>query len=122
MPSIEELNRIMETMLSETLLADTEKNGDLIREFLESHGFEFTLDNTRKAIQVLACNSSLPSKLEFRKPNPPAPQPPPAPPEPITPVEVLSPGQLSIHASEWELKQASPAQLKDYLKRARSKK
>jgi hypothetical protein len=43
----------------------------------------------------------------------------PPPVVPVEPVEVLEPGQLLINASEWELRNASPIQLLDFLKRAR---
>jgi hypothetical protein len=53
---------------------------------------------------------------------PAAPPKPVAPPEPIEEPELLSPGQISIHASEWELRQpeVTPAQVRDYLKRLRA--
>jgi hypothetical protein len=49
--------------------------------------------------------------------------PPPAPPKPAlppTPVEVLKPGEISIHAGERELRQLTPSQLRDHLKRLRA--
>jgi hypothetical protein len=105
-------------MAENPTFADTERNGELIAQFLVEHHCEFTLENCRKAVQILSYPFD---KLDRQKTPVPPPAPPPVIEEPAEPVEVLEPGQLSIHASEWELWQQSvtPAQLKDYLRRVR---
>jgi hypothetical protein len=50
----------------------------------------------------------------------PAPPKPAVPPTPIEPAEVLLKGEISIKAGRWELEQASPAQIRSYLKRLRA--
>ena|SRR5438046_2578585 len=76
----------------------------------------FSLQTARVAVMALSYPVD---KLE-RVP-PPAPPPPPSPVVEPEPVEVLEHGQISIHASEWELRQpgVTPGQIKDYLRRLR---
>jgi hypothetical protein len=93
-------------------VADSDFNGQRIGEFLKQHTARLCVENFLTAVTHL----SLRGQLELK--------PPPAPPVvemPAEPVEVLEPSQLSIHASEYELRQPSvtSAQLKDYLRRVR---
>lgn len=98
--------------------ASSNRNIEAIFDFLWENDVVggWSLENVRKAVQILSYPAD---KLERVQPRP-APPPPPVAPEP-EPEEILEPGQLSIHASEAELRKASPAQLKDFLKRARTK-
>jgi hypothetical protein len=57
----------------------------------------------------------------FIRQKPPAPVTHP-PVVPAEPEEILEEGQLSLKASEWELRNASPAQLRDFLIRAKAAK
>lgn len=96
--------------------AGSEKNLIAIFSFLQDEDAVggFTLENVRVAVAAL----SYPEEKLERVPLPSPPPPPP--PAPTEPEEVLRPGQLSIHATRQELEKASPAQIRDYLKRLRA--
>jgi hypothetical protein len=74
----------------------------------------FSLPKVRVAVAALSYPQD---RLERILP-PPAQPPPPTP--PVNHEEVLESGQLSIHATKQELEKASPAQIRDYLKRLRT--
>jgi hypothetical protein len=106
-------------MAENPTFADTERNGELIAQFLVEHHCEFTLENCRKAVQILSYRFD---KLERQKP-PARPAPPqPVVVEPTAPAEILEAGQILLNPppSEWQLRRASKEAVKDYLKRARA--
>jgi hypothetical protein len=114
-PTDEELAQIAATVLAENpWVADSDKNGELLADWIEKNAeSRFTVENYRVAIQVLK------NQLDRRPPAPPAP-----PQVPETPTEVLEklPNgemQLSLSTPEWKLRQASKAQLRDFLRRAK---
>ena len=73
----------------------------------------WTQHNVEVAVEVL--HPELEYDPSYVPPQPPPP--PPAPPKP--PVEVLEPGQISIHANKRDLNKATSAQILDYLRRIR---
>jgi hypothetical protein len=74
----------------------------------------WTQHNVEIAVQVL-----LPELESDRDYVPPQPLQPTRPVVEQPPAEKLEPGQLSIKATQQDLKKATPAQIKDYLKRLR---
>jgi hypothetical protein len=73
---------------------------------------EFNLETVRKVVQILSYPQD-----QFARIRPPAPVAP-APVMPAEPEEILQEGQLSLKADQWQLRNATPARLKDFLKRA----
>jgi hypothetical protein len=74
----------------------------------------FNEHNVGVAVRVL----DYAGQLERAQPAaPPKPAVPPAPPEPE---EHLEPGEISIRAEEFELRQSTPAQIRSYLRRLRA--
>ena len=100
---------IVVVMRENPTLANTEKNGNLIAEWLKSMKCEFTLKNIRLAVQALSYPDD---KFERVKS---APEPAPA----KSKKEFTPPGQLPLKCSKAQLARASEAQIKDWLKRAR---
>jgi hypothetical protein len=115
--SRQEAEAVVGQIWAEHLVADTPRNGDLVEQFMAENHCDYTVENVRVAVRVLGYPFD---KLDRQKPPVPTPPPQPVVVEPTEPAEILEPGQLSIHASEWELRHATPVQLKDYLRRARA--
>ena len=94
------------------------KNIDAVWSWLWRHEAVggFTENNVEAAVRVLDYAGQL------EHPQPAAPPKPVVPPEPIEEPELLLPGQISVHAGEFELRRpnVSPAQVRDYLKRLRA--
>ncbi len=88
-------------------LEESPANCSLVDVWLSERGFLWSQDNVDKA--VLSLKNVLTWKAKTVEPPPPDPEP----------TEVLKPGQLSLNASQEELRRASPEQLKDYLARTR---
>jgi hypothetical protein len=96
------------------MIADVPKNRELIIDWINE-----IADGVFSPANLDAAGHILRYKLLVYPPPAPAVV---APQEPIEEPETLSPGQISIHASEWELRQpeVTPAQVRDYLKRLRA--
>lgn len=118
-PSDAEIQQIVLAIFAENpTLAPTTRNLVLIGDWLEEHGAELNLENVRKAVLIIGYASGQPHRNPFDRQLPPAPTAP-APVVPAEPVENLQPGQLSLKADQWQLRNATPAQLRDFLKRSR---
>jgi hypothetical protein len=117
-PSEEELREMLRVIFQHhKTLAPTEKNLNLIGNWLEENQAEISVENISKAILVLAYNSGTGADPFDRQDPAPATPPPVAQAEPE---ENLLPGQLPLSADTWTLQDASPAQLRDFLKRAKA--
>jgi|SRR5882724_1584240 len=118
-PSDGEIQQIVLAIFSENpTLVPNKRNLQLIGDWLEEQGAELNLENVRTAVQIIGYASGQPHLDKFDRQKPPAPVAP-APVIPAEPVETLAPGQLSLEADQWQLRNATPAQLRDFLKRSR---
>jgi len=111
---VEKIREVIAAIQAEDpTFSPSEKNIGLIFTWLQDIDAAggFTLENVRVAVKVLGYQNAI-----ERVPPPPPPPPPVVEPEPV---EILQPGEISIHASEWELRRATPEQIRSYIRRLR---
>jgi hypothetical protein len=113
-PTEAELTELESTILQENpWLAGSDKNGELLADWIEKNaGGRFSVENYRAAIQALK------NQLDRRPPQPVIPVTTAEPPEVLGKLP-SGESQLSLKSPDWILAKASPAQLRDFLKRAK---
>ena len=115
--SLEEIAAIMaQVWLENPTLADTPRNHDLVRKFMEHNHCELTLEYCRIAVQALSYPKD---QLDRRKPTPPPPpvQPVVVEPPPVDYAALTDKDELPIDTPSWRLRTATRAQLCSVVRR-----
>src|SRR5580693_7833934 len=108
---VQEVIRQLSVEFPDVNFMTSARNNKILGEFIDSQGGVITLVAMKTAVRLM---------YNMLEKNPPPPPPPPVEPEPPKEVlRVLSDGttQLPLECSEWDIRNASKPQLKDWLSR-----